>query len=230
MKNGTETDVDCGGDACNPCANGLACSIADDCMSGSCIEGKCSACKLGSNLILNGGAEDGVAGVNHDDIVAIPSWTRTGNMTVLKYGSQASYPYPQTPGPTDRGMNVFIGGPSASTTLTQDVDLTACEDLILAGKVQMELSGWLGGLDSDPDYAQLSATFKDMTGADKGTTTIGPVTSADRMGLLSLLERTTTVDVPTEATKAVVTLQAVRSLGSYCNGYADNLSLMLLLK
>jgi hypothetical protein len=33
---GTETDVDCGGGTCPPCANGQACAAATDCTSGAC--------------------------------------------------------------------------------------------------------------------------------------------------------------------------------------------------
>jgi hypothetical protein len=230
LKNGTETDLNCGGDVCQPCANGLTCLVAADCESGSCIEGKCSACQLGANLVLNGGGEDGPGGISHDDVVDIPSWVRTGNLIPLKWGVQAGYPGAGTAGPVDRGLNVFIGGAGATSNITQDIDVSACAEYITAGKVQMELSGWLGGLDSDPDFAEFIATFKDDTGAPKGTPQIGPVTAADRGGVLALLERTTTVDVPIETRTISVMLKTTRNLGSYCNGYADNLSLMLSLK
>ena len=36
VKNGTETDVDCGGAVCGSCGNGLRCSVASDCASGVC--------------------------------------------------------------------------------------------------------------------------------------------------------------------------------------------------
>jgi hypothetical protein len=36
MKDGTETDVDCGGAACAPCANGKACTQGVDCGSSTC--------------------------------------------------------------------------------------------------------------------------------------------------------------------------------------------------
>lgn len=40
-QNGLETDVDCGGDSCPPCAEAKACKHAGDCQSGSCKEGIC---------------------------------------------------------------------------------------------------------------------------------------------------------------------------------------------
>lgn len=44
-KNGAETDVDCGGDTCDPCENDKGCALASDCVSGFC-EGAttCAAC------------------------------------------------------------------------------------------------------------------------------------------------------------------------------------------
>jgi hypothetical protein len=42
LKNGNETDVDCGGGACPQCANGRACSVVQDCASGFCASGFCA--------------------------------------------------------------------------------------------------------------------------------------------------------------------------------------------
>jgi hypothetical protein len=41
-KDGSETDVDCGGPVCSPCGIGKACGVASDCGSGSCVQGKCA--------------------------------------------------------------------------------------------------------------------------------------------------------------------------------------------
>ncbi|MDI1475213.1 DUF4215 domain-containing protein [Polyangium sp. y55x31] len=43
VKNGSETDVDCGGDLCAPCADGLVCKVSSDCQSGVCDAGVCQA-------------------------------------------------------------------------------------------------------------------------------------------------------------------------------------------
>ena len=40
-ENGQETDEDCGGPTCPPCATGLGCSVGADCVSGSCSGGTC---------------------------------------------------------------------------------------------------------------------------------------------------------------------------------------------
>ncbi len=41
VKNGLETDVDCGGDACPPCDNGRHCNNDADCSGHGCVAGRC---------------------------------------------------------------------------------------------------------------------------------------------------------------------------------------------
>jgi hypothetical protein len=41
VRNGTETDVDCGGSVCAACAPGQTCSAPGDCQSASCSQGRC---------------------------------------------------------------------------------------------------------------------------------------------------------------------------------------------
>lgn len=43
LQNGGETDVDCGGEVCLPCADGRACHAASDCQSGRCLGEICVA-------------------------------------------------------------------------------------------------------------------------------------------------------------------------------------------
>ena len=52
MKNGDETDVDCGG-SCGPCIDGMACVMADDCASRFCMTMVCSACSTVSDCPSN---------------------------------------------------------------------------------------------------------------------------------------------------------------------------------
>ena len=42
LKNGNETAKDCGGNACPPCADGLACNQDSDCQSDSCPSDICA--------------------------------------------------------------------------------------------------------------------------------------------------------------------------------------------
>ena len=41
LKNGNETDVDCGGTDCPPCADGATCALSADCSSSVCLDGTC---------------------------------------------------------------------------------------------------------------------------------------------------------------------------------------------
>jgi hypothetical protein len=41
LQNGYETDVDCGGPDCDPCADGAGCTANSDCASGDCDAGSC---------------------------------------------------------------------------------------------------------------------------------------------------------------------------------------------
>ena len=43
VRDGAESDVDCGGGACPKCADGKACVAASDCAAGACSAGKCGA-------------------------------------------------------------------------------------------------------------------------------------------------------------------------------------------
>jgi len=42
IKNGTETDIDCGGGTCPTCATGKMCATGADCTSGICSGGQCN--------------------------------------------------------------------------------------------------------------------------------------------------------------------------------------------
>lgn len=42
-RNGMETDVDCGGDACGPCGPGKGCTLDGDCATLACQGGSCAA-------------------------------------------------------------------------------------------------------------------------------------------------------------------------------------------
>ncbi len=48
IKNGDESDVDCGG-PCAPCANGRACSGHGDCQSNHCVSSTCRECETAAH-------------------------------------------------------------------------------------------------------------------------------------------------------------------------------------
>jgi len=53
VKNGAETDVDCGGPTCNTCVTGKLCGAGTDCASGVCTGGVCKAPAC-NDVIKNG--------------------------------------------------------------------------------------------------------------------------------------------------------------------------------
>ena len=57
IKNGTETDIDCGGATCSKCANDKGCTGVSDCVSGICTAGKCAAPSC-TDAIKNGTETD----------------------------------------------------------------------------------------------------------------------------------------------------------------------------
>jgi acetyl esterase/lipase len=56
-KNGVETDIDCGGGTCAPCASGKSCLTGTDCTTGICSGGVCAA-SLCSNGVKDGTETD----------------------------------------------------------------------------------------------------------------------------------------------------------------------------
>ena len=57
VKNGTETDVDCGGSCSTKCGTGKVCSVSTDCQSLNCLGGICQVATC-SDTIKNGAETD----------------------------------------------------------------------------------------------------------------------------------------------------------------------------
>jgi cysteine-rich repeat protein len=55
VKNGPETDIDCGGGTCSACAPGQTCMVGSDCTSTLCTGGVCTMLACGDGVVL--GAE-----------------------------------------------------------------------------------------------------------------------------------------------------------------------------
>jgi len=147
-------------------------------------------------------------------------------MSICTYASGAEISATD-PGPTDRGNNLFAGGVSAVARISQTIDVSSAASQIDAGTLPFTLSGWLGGWNGQDDNALLRATFKDAAGATLGTSSVGPVLSADRNGATALVFKTTSGTVPARTRKVEVVLEITRTSGSYNDGLADNLSLVL---
>ena len=175
------------------------------------------------NLLTNGGAEDGPINITGSATEPPTGWETTGNMRALAYGT-ANWPSADDPGPPDRGVALFVGGPSDPiSTITQRINLTSRAAAIDAGLLTYALCGWLGGFDSQGDAATLSVTFEDQAGLELGVDAIGPVLREDREDTTALLERSTQGSVPSGTRTAVVVLLADRVGGVSNDGYADEL-------
>ena len=182
---------------------------------------------FGSNLIVNGNAEAGAASGDGFSVVAIPGWTVTGNLTVVKYGT-SDFPSAGGPGLANRGNNFFAGGPSnGSSSATQTIDVSGGATTIDAGGVSFTLSGFIGGYLTQNDNAALTASFRGAGNNQLGTASLGPVLSADRGGATGLLSQLASGLLPVGTRSIVIVLATNRTAGTYNDGYADNLSLTL---
>jgi hypothetical protein len=184
------------------------------------------------NAVMNPGAELGAGGLFNNSIVPVPFWTGTGSFTVTQYtDSVNSVPRPEDPGPPDRGLNFFSGGPDEfnpfadnHSTGDQFLDVSDQSGAIDAGGVSFLLSGWLGGWFTQTDEASFSAIFEGDAANVLGTTSIGPVTAADRNFTTGLYYRSIDGLIP-EGTRTIdfhLTMDLVQ--GGHNDGYADNLS------
>lgn len=179
------------------------------------------------NLIRNGGAELGPA-VSDDSssVTSIPGWVKTGEFTVVKYGSPGGFPDATVASAVKGGKNFFAGGPAnPDSGATQDIDVARFAAAIDRGTRTATLAGELGGFSGQRDSLTVLATFRDASGHALGLVRIGPVTSAQRKGTTSLIARTATAKVPRKTRSVNLSIRAVRTDGSYNDGYADNLTL-----
>jgi len=180
------------------------------------------------NLIRNGGAELGRAVTNDSTVVAsIPGWTRTGGFTVVRYGSSGGFPEAAVSTAIHGGRNFFAGGPAnPNSGATQAISVSRFAAAIDKGSLTATLTGDLGGYSTQSDSLTVVATFLDASGASLGSVRIGPVTPGQRKSTTTLIARTATARVPAKTRGVSVVLRAVRTDGSYNDGYADNLSLI----
>ncbi|MEA2641751.1 MAG: hypothetical protein QOF51_3145 [Chloroflexota bacterium] len=181
---------------------------------------------LGVNLIVNGDAEAGPGATDDSGIVPPPGWNTTGNFTVVAYGAAGGLPEVTDPGPSDRGQNLFSGGPdNVSSSINQLIDVSTLGATIDESGIRFSLAGYLGGFSSQEDNAMLTASFLGDGGAVLASASIGPATSADRNGTTGMVLRETAGTVPSGTRQVAVELRMTRDSGAYNDGYADNLSL-----
>jgi hypothetical protein len=204
------------------------------------------AATLGQNLIVNGDAEQGEGDPFGDavgeDIPVIPGWNTTDEFSVLQYGatgfdfinpfgnlvSVRGLPDADSPGPSDRGNNLFYGGGDrASSSASQIIDLTNLVAIIDAGKGAFNLSGWLGSYTTDEDNAELTITFLNQTNQSLGVASISSPTPAERNNITGLFLQSVDGFVPVGTRQVDVLLNMNHVRGRVNDAYADNLSLVI---
>lgn len=98
IRNGDETDVDCGGPLCNGCKENKNCRIDNDCRSNACIDEKCvdlpSDCDVYNAIDLGTDGKD--VTVPSDGCVKVesdyPSWWGTNRTMNLIASTDEDYP------------------------------------------------------------------------------------------------------------------------------------------
>lgn len=185
-----------------------------------------------ANLLKNGGADLGTGVATSENgsgvVKSIPGWVRTGNFTVVKYGSPGGFPSIANSQTIAGGRNFFAGGPSnPNSGATQTVNVAGKAAAIDASKLSATLAAYLGGYSNQRDSLAVSATFLNASGKKLGGIRVGPVTPAQRKIQTTLIAKSATAKVPPKTRSIRVALTATRTDGAYNDGYADNLTLTL---
>ncbi|MET0768300.1 MAG: hypothetical protein ABW081_00225 [Solirubrobacteraceae bacterium] len=165
------------------------------------------------NLLRDPGAEAGGA------------WAFANGFTRERYGT---FPFPSAAAGAALGGagSFFAGGPAATATATQRVEVGGVAPEIDRGTATVTLSGLLGGFRADADAGALEATFRDPAGAAIRTVALAAPTAAQRANVTTLQPRARTDAVP-RLTRAIdVTMRATRAgAGEYDDAYFDNVAL-----
>jgi hypothetical protein len=208
------------------------------CFSIGCVQ-QAAALPLGSNLIVNPGAEAGAGDpVGNQVIRPIPGWTPQSIFSVLRYDATGfefvnnfgntvfagNFPNASSPGPQDRGDNMFFGGGERSaSSASQSIDMLSFAALIDQGWAGFDLSGWLGGYQDNADSAELQAHFLDAQGAVLGIASLIAPTPAERNNITGLYLRETGGLLPVGTRSVDIVLNMNYARGRTNDGYADNL-------
>lgn len=195
------------------------------------------------NLLVNPGAELGDPSLSGLSSVTVPGWMATGTPTVIPYGTLRQFPlglasplppfpaflgFPVSDAGSPGGNQFFAGGPVASSSLTQTVDLSAAASEIDGGTVPYKLSADLGGYILDPSATLVTVNFLDANQASLGTGQLQPVTLFDRLFVFTGLQpRQSSGTIPVGTRSAQVVLNFMDGdpfPGNLNNAYADNLS------
>jgi uncharacterized protein (TIGR03437 family) len=122
---------------------------------------------LGTNLVLNGGAELGPNAPHNSTAPYVLDWSTSVGASVAPYGG-TGWITTSDPGPVNPGVNLFCGGGSQSN-MYQDIDVSPAATLIDSGQVTYDVSGWLGNL-AGANGPTLTYLFYDWSGTQLAPT------------------------------------------------------------
>jgi hypothetical protein len=188
------------------------------------------------NLIVNPGAESGVAcAVPLTGAETPTGWTQPLNVPVCGMRNDNTDGWPNF-SDYGTGSRYFAGSSNVGqpqATLSQTIKLPkASWPIIDKGGTILFASGAFGGSGAQNDRAELRVSFRDKQGGTVGgTTTVGPVSAADRGNATILLHREKTIFVGALARFIKLELVFTREIVdpfdlSPSDGYADNLRLI----
>ena len=130
---------------------------------------------------------------------------------------------------SNAGDCFFVGHYGVTTSMWQTIDLSdkISFELIDTQTVRYNLSGWIGGIESQDDYAVVSLTFLNNNGqiAMGNYTSIGLILASDRSGVTKLMPQVALGTIPAGTRSMLVCVTINREEGEFNNGYLDNLAL-----
>jgi hypothetical protein len=198
-------------------------------LSAALIRAALAGAPVSANLLVNGDAEAQRCTDDWTAQTSVPGWRVTrGAASVLCYSAFGyTGELPVLPATGSAGRALFTA-PGTDTAMEQSVDVSAAASAIDHGTVGFALSGWLGGWDSRPERATLTASFVDASGNATGyPVTIANVDAQARNNVTALVQREADGLVPAGTRQIIVTVQFLSGMESYSNAFADNLTLTL---
>jgi len=212
----------------------LALLATGACLIGAAPPGTAVASRAAShtsgNLIRNPSAEQTTPRPSSDGEakVALAHWkvAKKDRFTAVAYGTP-EFLAKNSAGPGARGKNFFAGGSTGKTSVaSQVIALKSYAGWIKRG-AHFSLTGWLGGFESQRDHAVVRVVWLNRHHKSLGSAHLGPVTSKDRGDTTELIRQTASGVVPRHAVGVRVVVTMTRYDGSYVDGYADKLGLVL---